>query len=326
MAKDRHPLSSEGISILFGLFGVPYAIGITLMLLDRPPLFWFGILLVLFALAGALWAFRDEWGRVISKPIAFWSEQREFHVAVVTNALFSLLFLIVMVNYWPTSAPISVATSVGLGNYPTNEPIAGIKWMPAEFAELRIAFTNPTERDYRAFYARIDSELPIFDMGQTTNLLGCSIQPAVDFSKMGHVGNMLAPKMSIWLRGDDGKSYEINPTSMLPWPEQHLIGLVPSYEVRCGMLPRAETLELIAAVISMSRYATNSGKRPPDWVIVSTNYESDGRTHEANYQFACRNFRCITTVRTPRFLLITAFTSFVLIVGGRFAANYGTRS
>ena len=290
----EHPLLTlhfNGIGTLVAGF---WGIGVALMAIsDSFPIFLLGLLFALGGISGSIWLFAGEWRQLLRDHVIC-SLPVDFKVAAVMTVGALVGLCLIAWQFWPISAPLVLTAEVGPGNYLPNEPMGDISWRPI-YASLRIGLENNTSYDYDNPHFDIHTELPISEMTvESAGDADCRFRPAEDLSKMGHIGNMVAPQFPpLRALGKDGRWYQIPLPEIGSWPK-HLIAPDTKYRASCDKIPSQTALVFLAAIINPGPPGTGmASPRPPHWVSIKAQYEVSGRLYVKKQKFDCPTDECV---------------------------------
>jgi hypothetical protein len=207
--RDRpHPL----LLYLRGVGFVGVAIGGAGIVLAS-YFWWFVALIYTSLLAGML----DIW-------LEKFAVRRKITLTIIVAAL-TLLFTL---GYVWLHSPLEIGAMSSLGEYAKGYLVSGIPWEPY-YAELRIDFHNPTDRDYE------DLDLVIRPTGlDTARVAQVTSIPGVWFQEDTN---------KVWIRRKDKETRRTKERIM-----QLFSSSVPT-RIRCPRLPRKSSLQIVMAVV-----------------------------------------------------------------------------
>ena len=131
-------------------------------------------------------------------------------------------------------ATVEVSSYWNEANYPNGSDIEGIKWEPGR-SELRVAFRNPTDRDYDAFELIMQPSDAASDMKEVTDI------PCTEIANQ------------VWSVSDTAGDVFHPLTKLGP------------YRYRCDGLPKNSTIQFLLAIVNVEQAfsAGRAGKTPP---------------------------------------------------------------
>lgn len=325
---SEHPLQSRKIGALWPLSGL-WVLGGRLMQIGSPLFYFLGFAVSIVSIAGAVSLLSEDFSRIFNSGER-WSALR--HSAKEIQIAFWAILVVIGIqtilsfHFWPVSYPVDVAVEANSKNYPDKLSMYGLIWAAGAYSELQVRLTNPSLYDYEGIEIRTQSAIPIYAMVQMTDVPNCSISPDEDLSKMTIYGDYVGgPRMSLRLRGVDGKIYEA-PLNFESTPLPSILkGPDLRYRVRCDRFPKVSDLAFFAAVIDEH---PESGKLPPPTplVAVQIDYEVGGSSRSSASVFVCRGGPCVELPSLWTLLGFPILVFLFLLGGGILAANLPKRA
>jgi hypothetical protein len=247
-----------------GIGGVGLIVGLVGLIMT--PFFWHSVALIygsLLFLLVDVWF----WNLRLKSAHVFWRiAVSTFLFAIGTDFGIEIVFL---------HAPLDITSYARLGNYGPGAQISGKEWKP-EWIDLRVRI-NPPSYDYSDLDLQITPDLFRADEPWQATKIPCE-----PFQEVNHIPVQRTP---------------LNPPG--PKGESETIG--PTVRMRCPVLPKQSTVEMIIPLRNLvpdnipgdkltmlnpplpgvrPLVMIDAPKKLPEWVRISGTYKVRGRPHE----------------------------------------------
>lgn len=197
------------------------------------------------------------------------------------------LVLIVLFNLKVVMLPEPIVVQVMAydGNYQGGEDVYGIKWRK-EMSELRLRFSNPTDRNYDNLDINFITDGAIMDVKEMTSLNNCKFIP-------------------VFVRDINAHGYATTKNGDTVATVTH-VATTREYRIRCDSLPSFGRLEFVVAVVHLKpqRFKPEdlqhlgfffggaddifASRSKAKWVWISGQYDALNRPFDWKYTYAVR--------------------------------------
>lgn len=163
---------------------------------------------------------------------------------------FFLVLLAVFLKYVVfLPSPLVITARDYNGDYEDGRKIAGIAWKP-KYSDLRVVFSNPTDRDYEHIDVVVGAGMYIADAKPSTNMPGVSV-----FKTSAGPDNVTVPRKD----SSGHVTYE---------PEENVLFVSGGVKVICDKLPRGTSFEIVLALVTIPSAGNLSSPPSSDNLLV----------------------------------------------------------